>query len=453
MKFKDNFRILIVDDEVEYLNFLKNLLDKKGYNSEKATSGMEAIKKIKEETFNLIIAGVKMPEMDGIELIEKIKKDYPEIEIILVTNYGSIEDAVQAMKKGAFSYFVRNNVPEELFIEIEKIKKFWMLKKDNEFLRDQQNNNSYILQSYNNKYKNILNIIRKAAQSNVNILITGESGVGKEILARHIHQLSERKEGHFVAVNCQALSENLLESELFGHEKGAFTGAIEKRIGRFQQANGGTLFLDEIAEMSVNLQIKLLRALETRSIEMIGNNKSINVDLRLISATNKNIELAIKEGTFREDLFYRINTIILEVPPLRERREDLNVLIEFFLKKCEKEQKKKIVSVEQGVMDFLLSYSYPGNIRELRNIIERLVVLSENGVIRFEDLPEGRKCRIQDTNDLEEIIPLREFRKNIEKDYIARVINKCDGKITEAAEQLKISKRQLFNKIAEYDIK
>ncbi len=341
MKSKDNFKILIVDDEVDYLNLMKDSLDEKGYNSNKAISGMEALKKLKEENFNLVITGLKMPKMDGIQLMERIKKDFPDIEVIIATLYGSIENAVEAMKKGAFSYFVRSNSFEELLIEIEKIRKFWTLKNDNRFLRDQQNNGGYILKTYNHEYENTLNILRKAARSNINMLITGESGVGKEVLARHIHETSDRREGNFVAVNCQALSENLLESELFGHEKGSFTGAIERREGRFQQANGGTLFLDEIGEMPVNVQIKLLRVLETRTIEMIGSNKSINVDLRLISATNRDIEKAIDKGSFRKDLFYRINTIILDVPSLRERREDLDMLIEFFLKKCEKEQKRK----------------------------------------------------------------------------------------------------------------
>lgn len=416
-------------------------------------SGIEAVKKIKEENYNLVITGLKMPGMNGIELTEKIKKDFSHIEVIILTSYESIETAVQAMKEGAFSYFVRDNGGEELLMEVEKIRKFWMLKSDNEFLRNQQNNTNYILQTYNERYRNILNIVRKAAQSNVNILITGESGVGKEVLARYIHEISDRRQQHFVAVNCQALSENLLESELFGHEKGSFTGAVERRIGRFQQANGGTLFLDEIGEMPVNVQIKLLRVLESRTIEMLGSNKSINVDIRLISATNKDLENAIIEGVLRENLFYRINTIILEVPPLRERKEDLNMLIDFFLKKCEKEQKKKIITVEDDVMKFLLSYDYPGNVRELRNIIERLVVLSENGVIRFEDLPEKRKTNLSDLSKVEDVISLRDFRKDIERDYIVKILSKCEGNISKAAECLQISKRQLFNKIAEYEIK
>ncbi|MCT8976180.1 sigma-54 dependent transcriptional regulator [Clostridium sp. CX1] len=453
MNFKDNFKILIVDDEVDYLNSMKKLLDEKDYNSEIVLSGTEAVRKLKQESYNLVITGLRMPEMNGIELTEKIKKDFSNIEVIILTSYGSIETAVQAMKKGAFSYFVRDNGAEELLMEIEKIRKFWKLKYENEFLRNQQNSTSYILQTYNEKYKDILNIVRKAAQSNVNILITGESGVGKEVLARYVHEISERRQQHFVAVNCQALSENLLESELFGHEKGSFTGALERRIGRFQQANGGTLFLDEIGEMPVNVQIKLLRVLESRTIEMLGSNKSINVDIRLISATNKDLENAIIEGVFREDLFYRINTIILEVPPLRERKEDLNMLIEFFLRKCEKEQKKKIVKVEKDVIEFLLSYNYPGNIRELRNIIERLVVLSENGVIRFEDLPQRKKTTISDVSKVEDVVSLRDFRKDIEKDYIVKILDKCEGNISKAAECLQISKRQLFNKIAEYDIK
>lgn len=459
MNLKKNFKILIVDDEEQYQEVFKIILDDKGYYSQTASSGLEALNKLKKENFNLVITDLIMEGMDGIELLKKVKKDFRDTEVIIVTGYGTVENAVSAMKKGAFSYFIKSHGPEELFIEIEKLQRIYQLEIDNRILRDEQNKNTYLLQTKNKKYKDILDIIERAAKSSVSIFITGESGVGKEVLARHIHQYSNRKNGHFVAVNCQALSENLLESELFGHEKGSFTGALEKRVGRFEEANGGTLFLDEIGEIPINIQTKLLRVLENRTIARIGSNKEINIDLRLISATNKDINKAISKGDFREDLFYRINTIIVEVPPLRERKEDLPVLVDFFLQKCEKEQKKKIESMDSSVKDFLLNYNYPGNIRELRNIVERLVVLSENGIIKINDLPQYKEdTKVLKYNSVcksesEDIRPLKDYKKEFEANYIKKVLNKCNGNITETAKLLEISRRQLFNKVIEYELK
>ena len=322
-------------------------------------------------------------------------------------------------------------------------------------MREEQLSQDCLMGTNNKEFNEVLEIVKKAAESNASIFITGESGVGKEILARYIHNLSNRK-GRFIPVNCQALSGNLLESELFGHEKGSFTGAIEKRIGRFEEANGGTLFLDEIGEVPVSIQIKLLRVLDTKTIERIGSNKPIKIDLRFITATNKEIEKAIANGEFREDLYFRINTISIKIPPLRERREDLPMFINFFLLKYEKELKKKINSVDNEVMDFLLNYNYPGNIRELKNIVERLVVLSEDGIIKKKYLPkykyEKENFNSVEGLTLDKMPSLKEYRNNLEKSYIQTVLKKCSYDMDASSEILQISKRQLYNKTAEYNI-
>ncbi|MGK0466373.1 sigma-54-dependent transcriptional regulator [Clostridium sp.] len=453
MASRGNFKILIVDDEIEYQDVYEMILSDKGYYVRCVSSGSQAISLLKKESFHLVLTDLIMPEMGGMELLEKIKKNYVDTKVIIVTGYGTIETAVSAIKKGAFSYFIKSHESEELLIEIKKIEKLRELEQDNKYLRGQQNNKRYLLKTNNKNYENMLKLIDKAAVSNASILITGESGVGKEIIAKHIHQSSHRNNNHFVAVNCQALSENLLESELFGHEKGAFTGALEKRIGRFEEADEGTLFLDEIGEIPVNIQVKLLRTLDTKAIERIGSNKVINVDLRLISATNRNIYKTIENGDFREDLFYRINTIIIEVPPLRERKEDISMFIDFFFERYSKEQNKKINSIEQEVMNFLLSYNYPGNIRELKNIIERLVVLSEEGKIIKADLPENKLGNTTNLTDTNMIIPLKSYRREIEIEYISRVLIQCEGNLTDAAKMLNISRRHLFSKVTEYKLK
>lgn len=461
LTLNDNYKILIVDDEIQYQDVFKMILEDKGYHPQTASSGKEALTKLQGESFNLVLTDLIMDGMDGVELLENIKTQYPATEVIIVTGYGTIQNAVSAIKKGAFSYFIKSHNPEELIIEVDKLKRINELQVENDILRQEQSKNTYQLNTENLEFRNILKIIDKAADSNASIFLTGESGVGKEVLARYIHNKSSRNKGHFMAVNCQALPENLLESELFGHEKGSFTGANDRRIGKFQEASLGTLFLDEIGELPVNVQTKLLRTLETRTIERIGSNKPIEIDIRLISATNRDIHDSIAKGTFREDLFYRLNTIVVEIPPLRERKEDLPCLIDFFLNKCQFEQKKKICSVEEAVIKFLLSYNYPGNLRELRNIIERLVVLSENGFICAKDLPDYKDNNlvyienpsIKETENLWKITTLKDYKKNFEASYIKRVLESCGGNITESAKLLGISRRQLFNKVIEYNLK
>lgn len=448
----DSLKILVVDDEVQYQEVINIILQSEGYETKVANSGEEALEILKKEKFHLVLTDLKMNGMDGIHLLEEIKSNYVDTYVMLITGFGTIKNAVEAMKKGAFGYFIKGNNPGELLREIEKIKiECESVEKVEEI------NNKFLLETKNYKFRQIIKIAQKAASADVNVLITGESGTGKEVMARFIYENSKRKNEKFVAVNCQSLSSSLLESELFGHEKGSFTGATNRRIGRFEEAHGGTLFLDEVGEIDLNTQVKLLRVLENRTIEKIGSNKPIDVDFRLICATNKDIREAIENKEFREDLFYRINTISIHLPSLKERKEDLPMLIDFFLKKSSAKYNKKIVKVEGDVMNYLLNYEYKGNIRELKNILDRLVVLSDNGVIRKElvstNILANEEEECSNLLKLEDIKPLKEIKQEAEANYIKKVLDRFNGNITKSAEYLEISRRQLFNKIVEYNVK
>lgn len=448
----DNFKILVVDDEIQYQEVINMILQSEGYKTKVASSGEEALEILKKEEFNLVLTDLKMNGMDGIHLLEEIKNNYTNTYVMLITGFGTIKNAVEAMKKGAFGYFIKGNNPGELLREIEKVKKECESTEKVEKI-----NNKFLLDTKNYNFRKILRIAKKAASADVNVLITGESGTGKEVMARFIYENSKRKNEKFVPVNCQAFSSGLLESELFGHEKGSFTGAFNKRIGRFEEAHGGTLFLDEVGDIDLNTQVKLLRVLENRTIEKIGSNKPIDVDFRLICATNKDFYEAIENKEFREDLFYRINTISIHLPSLKERKEDLPMLIDFFLKKSSAKYNKKIIKVEDDVMNHLLNYEYKGNIRELKNILDRLVVLSENGIIRKEYVSANVQPNIEpDCGNfikLEDIKPLKEIKQEAEANYIKKVLERFNGNITKSAEYLEISRRQLFNKIVEYNVK
>ena len=448
----DNFKILVVDDEIQYQEVINMILQSEGYKTKVASSGEEALEILKKEEFHLVLTDLKMNGMDGIHLLEEIKNNYTNTYVMLITGFGTIKNAVEAMKKGAFGYFIKGSNPGDLLREIEKVKKECESTKKVEKI-----NNKFLLDTKNYNFRKILRIAKKAASADVNVLITGESGTGKEVMARFIYENSKRKNEKFVPVNCQAFSSGLLESELFGHEKGSFTGAFNKRIGRFEEAHGGTLFLDEVGDIDLNTQVKLLRVLENRTIEKIGSNKPIDVDFRLICATNKDFYEAIENKEFREDLFYRINTISIHLPSLKERKEDLPMLIDFFLKKSSAKYNKKIIKVEDDVMNHLLNYEYKGNIRELKNILDRLVVLSENGIIRKEFVSANVQPNIEpDCGNfikLEDIKPLKEIKQEAEANYIKKVLERFNGNITKSAEYLEISRRQLFNKIVEYNVK
>lgn len=447
-----NYKILIVDDEQEYQNVFAYILESNGYSVVTCSSGYDAINLIETTSIDLIITDLKMPQMDGNDLIKKIKKAQPELSIMVMTAFGTIENAVQSIKEGAQGYFIKGSDPEVLLVEIDKLCKIKELQISNSIFKKGTLSNIPFLETESSLCHDVLMLCKKAAKSDINVLLLGESGVGKEVMANYIHNLSQRKDNHFIPVNCQSFSSGIVESELFGHEKGAFTGAVEKRIGRFEEANNGTLFLDEIGDLPIETQGKLLRALETKSIERVGSNRNIDLNIRLISATNKNLDKAITAETFREDLFYRINTFEITIPPLRERKEDLPKLIAYFLKIVQKDQKKIIDDIDKETMETLLNYSYPGNIRELKNIIERLVVLSDNGLITSNELKTLNRTKkptqIENYNR-----PLKVVRAEFEKDYISNAIKKNGGNVSQTAESLDISSRQLWNKISEYDIK
>lgn len=454
---RENFNILVVDDEKDYCDVLKMILAGKGYKVDTCENGEEAIKKLEKKSFDLVITDLCMPVMDGRALLEEIKKREYDTEVIMLTAHGTIEKAVDAMKAGAYSYVTKGRDPEEMFMEIRKLKDSRKMRRNNAILKEKVSG-KFMLESKNPKYRQMLELAERAAHSDSNILILGESGAGKEVLASFIHQKSMRKDENFMELNCQALSESILESELFGHEKGAFTGADKRRIGLFEASNDGTLFLDEIGGVSINLQAKLLKAIENKQIYRLGSSTPINVDFRLITATNHNLRQDMADGCFRDDLFYRISTIVLELPPLRERPEDIPLFIEYFFLKYQREMNKKITDIEPRVQELLTGYTYPGNVRELKNIIERLVVLSEKGEIREAYLPsdvvnnQNKAVRVQ-TQEMDYTVSLKEYRSKVEKEYIVGLLERYPKDMNKVAEILDISRRQLFNKLVEYDLK
>ncbi|QOX64328.1 sigma-54-dependent Fis family transcriptional regulator [Anoxybacterium hadale] len=448
---KRGLRVLVVDDEQDYCNVMKVILTAKGHHTDVASTGAAALSLMEQGGYDLVISDLMMPEMDGRQLLHEIKSLYPGTEVIMMTAYGSIENAVEAMRDGAYSYVTKGGNPEELIREIGKLQDMLSLKLENQLLKEKVSVVDAMLESNNPAFQGTLSIARKAAVSDSNILILGESGTGKEVFARYIHQNSSRSKRQFMDLNCHAIAETVLESELFGHEKGSFTGALNKRIGRIEAADQGTLFLDEIGDIPLSMQAKLLKTIENKKIYRMGGNEEIEVDFRLVTATNKDLELEIEEGRFREDFYYRISTITINIPPLRKRKEDLPLLIDYFFKRSQNEMKKPIRKIDSHVTDFLLTYHYPGNIRELKNIIERLVVLSENGIVDTDSLPvSGREDKRKQAVVLDR--GLREIRKEAEREYIQSMLLKNNNNMSRTAEMLGITRRQLFNKIAEYQL-
>ena len=447
-----NYEILIVDDEIEYQKVVSMILEDAGFMTGSCSNGAEALEYLKENEIDLIITDLRMPVMTGTELIQKIKELEYDADILVVTAYGSIEGAVDAIKLGAADYFVKSNDLDDLIMKVNRLAKMRRLEKKSGILIKNQYMEDVFMDSKNPAYRQMIDMCNRTADTNINILLLGESGVGKEVVANYIHRISNRANEPFIPVNCQVFPEGVIESELFGHEKGAFTGAVGSRIGKFEEANYGTLFLDEIGDLPVMTQGKLLRALETRSIERIGSNKRIHLDVRFIFATNKDLNHEIETGVFRDDLLYRINTLTLTIPPLRERKEDLPGLIHFFVKKIAIDQKKKNIEIDEEVMRQLLAYDYPGNIRELKNIIERMIALSRNGKVTIAELflPQGGCSIYTETGEIED---LRSARGEFEKKYIREVLKKTEWNIENAARALGISVRQLWNKIGKYEIK
>lgn len=449
---RKNYQILVVDDEIEYQKVVSLILEDAGYRANACSNGEEALHFLQENEVDLVITDIRMPVMTGTELIEKMAELQYDADILVVTAYGSIEGAIDAIRLGAADYFVKSSDLDELIRKVDRISQMKRLKDKTDILLKNQNNEDVFLYSQNPAYKEMLNMCERTADTNINILLLGESGVGKEVVANHIHRISDRAKEPFIPVNCQVFPEGVIESELFGHEKGSFTGAISARVGKFEEANYGTLFLDEIGDLPLTTQGKLLRALETRSIEKVGSNKRIHLDVRFVFATNKDLSKEIEKGTFREDLLYRINTLTLTIPSLRERKEDLPGLINFFVKKTESDQKKKGIQIDDDVMERLLCYDYPGNVRELRNIVERMIALSRDGRVTMNELLMPSDVRPGSLPGMAEAASLREARSIFEKNYILEALRKNDWNVEKTAICLKITARQLWNKIGQYNL-
>ncbi|MEJ5378133.1 MAG: sigma-54 dependent transcriptional regulator [bacterium] len=449
--------LLIVEDESSQRQMLAGFLRKQGHQVAEAQDGPRALDLLRERTFDVVVMDQKMPGMSGLEVLEQAKKIQPDLDVLMVTAFGTVESAVEAMKKGAFDYVTKPIDLEELLITLGRVAERRTLIRENDLLRERLREKG--VDPGEMIYKSpemaeVVNLAGRVAPSKAAVLILGESGTGKELLARLIHSLSPRSQKPMVTVNCAALPESILESELFGHEKGAFTGAIQRRIGRFEQADGGTLFLDEIGDLSPPVQVKLLRFLQEGEFQRVGGTTTLHADVRLISATHKDLESAIKEGSFREDLFYRLNVVTIKVPPLRERRQDIRPLVEHFLKRYARDNGKKIQGVSREAMDLLYKYDYPGNVRELENIVERAVVITRDTVIQSQDLPFG--LRTKETvfsEQVEEKKGLRAAVESLERRLIEKAMLEARFNQSKAAKILGLSERMLRYKLKKYGFK
>jgi len=434
-------RILLAEDEAISLKHLTYALEKEGYAITGAADGSEAYALFEKGTFDVIIADIKMPGMDGLTLLEKIKEKDPDTDVIIITGFGSIESAIDAMKKGASEYVTKPFNLDELHIKIAKVLEKKRIEKENTALKVSLGiDQDFPFIAKSRTMQRVVEVIKSITASDCNVLLTGESGVGKGLVAKIIHHSSARKERPFLALNCAVFSEELLASELFGHEKGAFTGAVTTKKGLLEIADTGTIFLDEIAEMSPTIQAKLLKVIEDREFMRVGGIRSIRVDVRFIAATNQNLTAIIKEGKFREDLYYRLNVMDIYIPPLRERRGDIVPLTQHFLHKYTKKENKKITAFTKEAMDTLLSYGFPGNVRELENIVERAVILEKNTTIHAESLPQTIKLF-----EVETISPNRvRTIDELNREYAEKILDFVDHNRSKAAELLGISRTSLW---------
>jgi len=442
--------LLIVDDEKSARDGLVRAL-KNNYCLFTAEDGTTALELLGHQQVDILLSDVRMPGMDGITLMKRALIKQPDLVCIILTAYGDVELAVEAMKQGATDFMTKPINLDTLDIVLKRVLKNKRMEQENERLRAQLDTR-YGLENIigqSASMQKVFETIRQVAQSRATVLIQGESGTGKELVAKAIHQLSPRVKAPFVAVHCAALSKNLLESELFGHEQGAFTGATERRIGRFEKSDGGSLFLDEISEIDPSVQVKILRALEERQIERVGGDQPIDLDTRLIVATNRDLEEMVKEGTFREDLFYRLYVVVINLPPLRDRKDDILLLLSHYLAFFNKENGKNIEGYTAPAVDLLCGYSWPGNVRELRNLVERMVVLSRKKVLDLSDIPASiREQTIPADMRVDGDLTLEEM----EKQMIIQALEKNGGNRTKAAERLGMSRRTLHRKINRYNL-
>ncbi|MFO7821613.1 MAG: sigma-54 dependent transcriptional regulator [Lentisphaeria bacterium] len=454
----DKAKVLVVDDEISIVEVLKALLTREGYEVTTASDGEEALEALRADKFELMISDIRMQPMDGITLLQKARKLQEHLAVIMITAYATVETAVEAMKNGAFDYVCKPFKIDELILTVERALSYEHALRENATLKENLRTRyhfEYIVGD-SKAMRRVYAMIEKVARTNSTILIRGESGTGKELVARALHDYSRRNEKPFVAINCAALPETLLESELFGYVKGAFTGANKFKKGLFESAEGGTLFLDEIGSIPVDMQQKLLRALEEREIRPVGATDAVPIDVRIVAASNENLEEKIKTGDFREDLYYRLSVIPIELPPLRKRPEDVKLLIKHFLKILN-DQENREIDVESTAVQALESYEWPGNVRELENVMSRAATLCDEGTIKLQDLPEkiqkaaaeGEKNKAKSAPENQRGVSLKAFLRSKEQDYIQYALDQCGGDKEKAAKSLGISLATFYRKIGE----
>lgn len=447
--------ILVVDDDVFTVKFFENLFLESTYNIFSSTTGTEALEVIKQGSFELVLLDLRLPDISGLEVLKEINTIENAPEVIMITGFSTVESAVEAMKLGAFDYvqkpFERS---EEIRLLINKALEKKCIRDENEFLKQKIRDIALGDKIISNdpKMKSLLDIVRKVAPLENTVLITGESGTGKELIANLIHESSLRAKNRFLTVNCGALSENLLESTLFGHEKGAFTGAIRRHKGYFEVAHHGTIFLDEIGEISLSFQVKLLRVLEEKKFQRVGSTEEIYSDVRVIAATNKDLMKDVESGNFRDDLYYRINVVTISLPPLREREVDIPLLIHFYFRQFNEKLNKKLTGISAEAMEMLMKYHWPGNVRELKNVLERAVILEENEEITVSSLPDkiaGREMTLAPTYFE---MPFSRSKEVFEKDYIIHALKVYHGNILKVSEKTKIPRQNIYLKIKKHGI-
>jgi two-component system NtrC family response regulator len=451
-------QILILDDEKNYLLILEAMLGDAGYAVIALDDPETGLAFLDESEVDVVITDMKMPKVTGQQVLEHVKRNFPYIPVIIMTAFGSIEGAVEAMRIGAFDYIAKPFANDELLLTVEKASRFAAAQRENMLLRQSLEDrfSSENIIGRGKAMQRVLEMVRKAAPTKSTVLVTGESGTGKELVAKAIHYASPRKDAPFISVNCMALASGVLESELFGHEKGSFTGAVARKRGRFEMAHGGTIFLDEIGELSPELQVKLLRVLQERKFERVGGADPIEVDIRILAATNRNLSEAVAAGAFREDLYYRLNVVHIQTPPLREHREDIPILAAHFLERYAKENGKAFKGFSPEAMEYLTAYEWPGNVRQLQNVVERCVVLAGSDMVEVEDLPSEIRDEESQYKSAVDLLPLTinlgETLEKIETALIRRALARSSLVQVKAAEMLGISKSLLQYKLKKYKL-
>ncbi len=445
-------RILIVDDEESIRGSLDKLLSYEKYKTFTASNGPEALETVQGERIDIVLLDIKMPGMDGLEVLGKIKDMKADLPVVIISGHGTIATAVEATKLGAFDFIEKPIDLERLLLTVRNGIKQGELSRENVQLQERVKGRTAIIGNHETIIE-IMQTIKRVAPTNARVLITGENGTGKELVARALHEMSKRSEEPFVEVNCAAIPEELIESELFGHEKGSFTGAVSQRIGKFELADGGTLFLDEVGDMSHSAQAKVLRVLQESVFERVGGTETKKVDVRVIAATNKNLLEEAGKGKFREDLYYRLNVVPVEIPPLRERKSDIKILAEFFLEEVAAELGTAPKKLAPKALDLLLDYSWPGNVRELRNMIERLCILSPGNKIEREDLPPLELTREEDMlKDPFGMKTFSDFKIFTEKEFLTKKLRENGGNVSRTARQLGMQRSNLYKKLEKYGI-